>query len=238
MTQAERSRAYYDDFSSTYDRGRDRGYHRVIDELEAGIVLPYASKARVLEVGCGTGLILQRIAPVASEARGIDLSPGMLAAARGRGLNVAEGSATALPFADASFDVVYSFKVLAHVPDIGLALREVSRVLRPGGTSILEFYNPWSLRYLARRLAGSRRIGRAHDEGDIPTRWDSPPAVRRLMPSDLTLERFVGVRVATPAASLHRVPGLGWALGRLEAGLAETQFAQFGGFLVAIARKT
>ncbi len=237
MTQAERSRAYYDDFAATYDRGRDRGYHRVIDDLEAGIVLPYARGARVLEVGCGTGLILERIAPSARQARGIDLSPGMLAAARRRGLDVLEGSATDLPFADGAFDVVYSFKVLAHVPDIRRAVSEVSRVLTPGGTAILEFYNPWSLRYLARRLAGSRRIGRAHHEADIPTRWDSPSAVRGLLPEGLALQRFVGVRVVTPAASLHRVPGLGWALGKLEAGLAETQFAQFGGFLVAIAQK-
>jgi ubiquinone/menaquinone biosynthesis C-methylase UbiE len=237
MTQAERSRAYYDDFATTYDRGRDAGYHRVIDDLEAGIVLPYAAGARVLEVGCGTGLILQRVAPVAGDARGIDLSPGMLAAARARGLNVQEGSATSLPFDAGSFDLVYSFKVLAHVPDVGLALEEVSRVLAPRGVAVLEFYNPWSLRYLARRIAGSRRIGRSHDEGDIPTRWDSPPEVRRLIPAGLVLERFVGVRVATPAAGLHRIPGLGWALGRLEGRLAETQLAQFGGFLVAIARK-
>jgi SAM-dependent methyltransferase len=237
MTQADRSKAYYDDFASTYDRGRDRGYHRVIDDLEVGIVAPYARGASVLEVGCGTGLILQRIAPLAREARGIDLSPGMLAAARARGLDVLEGSATELPFGDATFDLVYSFKVLAHVPDIGLALREVERVLKPGGIAALEFYNPWSLRYLARRLVGSRRIGRGHDESDIPTRWDSPSDVRGLLPPGLELRRFVGVRVATPVAGLHRVPGLGRALARLEGGLAETQLAQFGGFLVAIAQK-
>jgi SAM-dependent methyltransferase len=237
MTQAERSRAYYDDFATTYDRGRDRGYHRVIDDIESGIVRPYAAGARVLEVGCGTGLILGRIAPIAKEARGIDLSPGMLAAAKARGLDVVEGSATDLPFSDAAFDVVYSFKVLAHVPDIERALTEVRRVLRPGGTAILEFYNPRSLRYLARLLAGRRRIGRTHDEGDIPTRWDSPEDVRRLLPPGLRFERFVGVRVVTPAAGLHRVPGLGWALARLEAGLAETAMAQFGGFLVVIARR-
>ena len=147
------------------------------------------------------------------------------------------GARRSFPFEDASFDVVYSFKVLAHVPDIERALEEVARVLAPGGTAILEFYNPKSLRYLARFLAGDRRIGAAHDEGDIPTRWDSPADVRRLLPSSLVFERFVGVRIATLAAGLHRVPGLGWALGRLEARLAETQFAQFGGFLVAIAQK-
>ena len=133
----DRVRSYYDDFASSYERGRDRGYHRMVDEIEASIVLPYAANQRVLEVGCGTGLVLSRVAPVAKSATGVDLSPRMLDAARARGLDVREGSATDLPFPNESFDVVCSFKVLAHVPDLRRALSEVSRVLAPGGTAII-----------------------------------------------------------------------------------------------------
>src|SRR5215470_1904441 len=110
----ENNRAYYDDFSAGYERERGRGYHQLLDDLEMSVVAPLARGRRVLEIGCGTGLILQRIAREAVSARGIDLSPGMLQAARARGLDVSLASATQLPFADGSFDLVCSFKVLAH----------------------------------------------------------------------------------------------------------------------------
>jgi len=104
------NRAYYDDFSSGYERERGRGYHQLLDDLELSIVAPLARGRRVLEIGCGTGLILRRIAREAAHARGVDLSPGMLQVARERGLDVSLASATQLPFADASFDLVCSFK--------------------------------------------------------------------------------------------------------------------------------
>src|SRR6188472_1855648 len=116
------SRAYYDDFSTGYERERHRGYHALLDELELGVVDPLVRGAEVLEVGCGTGLILEKLARTARRAEGVDLSPGMLDLARKRGLDVREGSATELPYADDSFDVVLSFKVLAHVPEIERAL--------------------------------------------------------------------------------------------------------------------
>ena len=232
-----RTRAYYDDFATTYEDARGRGYHALVDELEASIVIPFLPGKRLLEVGCGTGLVLARLAPHAAEAVGVDLSPGMLARARGRGLTVLEGSATALPFADASFDVVCSFKVLAHVPQIEAALAEVARVLRPSGTAILEFYNRHSLRYVARLAAGARRIGGGHREDDIPTRWDTPATIRRALPSSLQLTRFAGVRIVTPAAALHGVPWVSAGLGHIERGLAMGPFARFGGFLIAIAKK-
>src|SRR5262245_13546545 len=111
------NQAYYDDFSKGYERERGHGYHALLDELEMRVVEPYAQGKRVLEVGCGTGLILGRLAKHASDAWGVDVSPGMLRAARERGLQAVVGSATNLPFATASFDLVCSFKVLAHVPD-------------------------------------------------------------------------------------------------------------------------
>src|SRR5690606_15356990 len=166
----------------------------------------YARGRRVLEAGCGTGLLLSRIERVASQAVGVDLSRGMLARARDRGLTVVQGSITALPFADASFDTVCSFKVLAHVPDIDRALAELARVTRPGGHLVLEFYNRFSLRYLARAAAGARRIGAAHKESDIPTRWDTPREIVRRLPPELSAIEVRGVRVVTPAAAVHRVP--------------------------------
>ena len=110
--------------------------------IEVGLVERYATGKDVLEVGCGAGLILDRVAAFARGAAGIDLSAGMLARAASRGLAVAQASATELPIASESVDVAYSFKVLAHIPDIVGAMREMTRVVRPRRHHVLaEFYN-------------------------------------------------------------------------------------------------
>src|ERR1043166_8566964 len=144
------NRAYYDEFSKSYEEhrrpNRADGYHALVDDLEVELCARYATGRDILECGCGTGLILERLAEFAKHATGVDLSPGMLSLAQARGLDVKEASVTALPFDDASFDVTCSFKVLAHVPDIGKALAEMARVTRPGGVILAEFYNPWGLR--------------------------------------------------------------------------------------------
>jgi ubiquinone/menaquinone biosynthesis C-methylase UbiE len=237
MITARETQEYYDDFSSSYERGRDRGYHQLIDDLEIGVTAPLAEGKRVLEAGCGTGLILHRLAGCAAEAWGFDLSPGMVSAARDRGLNVVLGNVTAIPFRDDAFDLVCCFKVLAHVPDIDAALRELARVTRPGGVLALEFYNPLSLRYLAKRIAGPGDIGDNRTEADVFTRWDTPAAVRRLLPPDLELVGFRGVRVFTPAAFVHRLPVVSRALSALEHVAVNSPLRYFGGFLIALLRR-
>ena len=232
-----RARGYYDDFSRSYEDERGHGYHRMVDELEIDIATPYARDASVLELGCGTGLILEPIAKVAKEAVGIDISQGMALRARERGLNVRVGNVCALPFENDRFDLTYSFKVLAHVPNIGLAIREAARVTKPGGHLLLEFYNPWSLRYLAKRAAGPRPTSRGRTEADISTRWDSPRAVRALIPPELELVDFRGVRVLTPVAAVHRIPVLGRGLRRAERIASQSPLRYFGGFLIAVLRK-
>ena len=63
--------------------GRRACYHRFLDETELGLVLPHVRGRDVLEVGCGTGLILRHLDEVANRAAGIDLAPGMLEHAAG-----------------------------------------------------------------------------------------------------------------------------------------------------------
>lgn len=231
------NRAYYDDFSESYERERGHGYHQMLDDLELRICAPLATGRRVLEAGCGTGLILGRLAKHADSAWGVDISPGMVRVAKQRGLSVVLGSVTNLPFADDSFDLVCSFKVLAHVPDIGAALRELARVTRPGGQLVLEFYNPFSLRYLAKRIAGPQPISNGRDEADVYTRWDPPHVLPRLMPPNVSLEGIRGVRVFTPAAFVHRLPLLSRALRVAEQVALDSPLRYFGGFTVAILRK-
>src|SRR5581483_11479518 len=148
MPDLDPTRAYYDEFAAGYEAQRrpsdPHGYHAMIDDLEVAITARYARGKDLLEVGCGTGLLLERFAAFARSAKGIDLSPRMLDRAKARGLDVREGSATDLPFDDGMFDVTVSFKVLAHVDDIGEALAEMARVTRPGGAILAEFYSPLS----------------------------------------------------------------------------------------------
>lgn len=231
------NRDYYDEFAEWYERGRDRGYHAMIDDLEVDLLGDYVDGKDVLEVGCGTGLILDRVAQRAKSAVGIDISQGMLHKAVARGLNVAQGSVTDLPFADESFDVVYSFKVLAHIKDIDRALREMARVTRRGGVLLLEFYNPYSLRYLAKRAAGPGKISKKTDESAIYTRWDHAIDLSRRMPENLRVRDYSGIRIFTPAAAAHKLPVIGRALRKLEFAGRDTLLKYFGGFLVVIAEK-
>jgi ubiquinone/menaquinone biosynthesis C-methylase UbiE len=237
MAPGKQTQAYYDDFSLRYEDGRGAGYHRLIDDLETSVAAPFARGRRVLEAGCGTGLILQRLAQEAALAAGFDLSPGMVRTARARGLNVVLGNITEIPFADGAFDVVYSFKVLAHVPDIDKALTELARVTAPSGVLLLEFYNPFSLRYLANRVAGPGRISEERTEADVFTRWDTPAAVKRLLPAGLHLEDFRGARVVTPAAFVHRLPLIANAIRWCEQRALDSPFRYLGGFLIAVVRK-
>ena len=228
---------YYDDFSDSYERGRGSGYHRMIDDLEFEVAAQFAEGARVLELGCGTGLILERIAAIANEAVGIDLSERMAQRARERGLEVFLGSLSELPFTNEQFDLTYGFKVLPHVADIETAIGEAARVTRPGGHLLLEFYNPWSVRRLAKRLAGPAPISERRTEADVYTRWDSPRAIRRLIPPELDLLELRGVRVLTPFAAIHGFPVLGPGLRWAERSAGSSPLRYFGGFIIAVLRK-
>jgi ubiquinone/menaquinone biosynthesis C-methylase UbiE len=232
------NRTYYDDFSGWYERERHLPYHRMLDDLEVEIVEKYAQNKQVLEVGCGTGLILHRVAQFARDARGIDLSGGMLEKAADRGLAVAQASATELPIATASVDVAYSFKVLAHIPDIQGAMREMARVVRPGGYVIAEFYNARSIRRLVKALKPPTAVShQTHDE-HVYTRYDDAAAIQRYLPPELEWVATRGIRVITPVAAVLRVPLLGSAVRWAEHRLADAPIARdHGGFLVAICQR-
>lgn len=140
------------------------GTREAIEQLSSGRrayapwmadALAYESTAGldVLDVGCGQGIDLVEYASAGARATGIDLTPHGIELARrhaeAKELNVTavEGDAERLPFDDASFDVVASNGVLHHTPDMPAALREVYRVLRPGGVARIIVYNRHSFHY-------------------------------------------------------------------------------------------
>ena len=94
-------------------------------------------RPRILDVGCGTGANLQMLANF-GVAEGVDVSSGALDFCRARGLSkVKQGAAEALPYEDASFDLVTGLDVVEHLDDDIAGLGEMRRVLRPGGRALL-----------------------------------------------------------------------------------------------------
>ncbi len=231
------AKEYYDDFSTGYEKERHHGYHAMIDELELEVLRPLAQDKEVLEVGCGTGLLMQGLKNHARSISGIDLSSGMLRHARERGHEVVQSNATRIPFKDESFDLVYSYKVLAHIPQIEQALAEMSRVLKPGGFLVAEFYNALSLRRLAKWVGGPGKISDQRTEADIFTRWDTPDQVLGYLPAELTFHAWQGVRVFTPTASVFDLPLMDKILPAAEKLVMTSPLSKFGGFLIAICRK-
>ncbi len=108
-------------------------------ELDAARLPP---DAQILDAGCGTGGLVLRLRPLAPHRRwtGLDYSAIACDLARqrlGPAVPIHQGSITALPFADASFDALVTADVLCQIDDASPAIAEFARVLRPGGLLVL-----------------------------------------------------------------------------------------------------
>lgn len=101
---------------------------------------------RVLEIGSGTGTLLSRLRGQGFDVTGVDVNADLVAEARRwhGDLPIQQVQGTSLPFPNRSFDIVMSFDVFEHIPDSDAHLREVHRVLRPGGTYLLQTPNKWT----------------------------------------------------------------------------------------------
>ena len=234
----KKAREYYDEFSRGYDRGRERGYHALIDKLEAGLVMERGEGRSVLEAGCGTGLILERLEEKYPATIGMDLSMGMLARTRDRGLKVLQADITALPFRDGAFDLTCSFKVLPHVEDAERALGELARVTRPGGYIFAEFYNRSSLRCLVRAMKGPKRISSKSTDREVYTRYDRWSEIVKKVPHGCRLVGVRGIRIFTLHPSMITFPILGRLLRFLETISCDGPMKRFAGFVVLVLQRT
>ena len=153
MAEAVSARTLFAPLGPTYDRyaallsfGQDPRWRRfLVSRIDAG------PGDTVLDVATGTGAVARElIGQRRCTVVGLDQSPEMLAEARrrlGPGVRFVEGTADRLPFDDASFDGLTFTYLLRYVDDPAATLRELARVVRPGGTiAMLEFglpHGPW-----------------------------------------------------------------------------------------------
>src|SRR6516225_3865676 len=170
---------------------------------------------RVLDAACGTGdLALADHRAGALEVTGLDCSTRMLERARRKapGIRFVEGDMLALPFEDGAFDSATVGFGVRNVSDLGLALRELRRVLRPGGRlAILEITRPRGVLRPFFTLWFDRLV----------------PLLGRLLPG--------GDAYAYLPASVARFPGAEELAALLErAGFSEVRFRLLGGSIVAL----
>ena len=114
--------------------GRTRAIQKYLD-AEVGAALP-GSERLILDIGSGAGNMAHHLAHY-GQVLGMDYNPRPLAVAQQRGLPVLRGSGSELPFADGNFDLVALLDTVEHIPDELAVLREVERVLKPGGKVII-----------------------------------------------------------------------------------------------------
>ena len=182
---------------------------RVTEQIEHALVLRLAGtldRQRVLDVGCGDGVLAVVIARQGAKVTGIDADPAMLDAARthaetvGAELAGRQSRAEALPFPDASFDVVIAVTVLCFVPEAGRAVQEMARVLCPGGRLVLGELGRWRTWAARRRLRGY--LGNAMWR---KARFRGPDALRQLAAdAGLVVECLEGAVFYPPVAWLAR----------------------------------
>lgn len=172
----------------------------------------------VLDVGCGQGIDLANYALAGARPTGVDLTPRHVElanahlAALGLDGQAVQGDAERLPFPDESFDRASSNGVLHHTPDMPAALREIHRVLRPGGEARIIVYNRNSFHYwltqvmwrglmqglLFRERSMERVMGRGVEYSSI----DARPLVRVYSPRSVR-RRLTSAGFADVATSVH-----------------------------------
>jgi len=115
-----------------------QGRRRIISSFLEPLAREYTGQnLRMLDVGCGTGANLELLSKY-GQAEGVDVSEEALAFCASRGLrNVKKGRAEELPFDNQSFNIVTALDVVEHLDDDFLGLREMYRVLKPGGSAVL-----------------------------------------------------------------------------------------------------
>jgi ubiquinone/menaquinone biosynthesis C-methylase UbiE/DNA-binding transcriptional ArsR family regulator len=216
QARAAAAQAYFRAHAAEWDRIRK--LHVADAAVEDAIRVALGDKPfrSLLDLGTGTGRMLEMFGPSIERGLGLDLSLDMLSIARDRleraGLkncSVRQGDLYDLPLGNDSFDVVILHQVLHFLDDGGRAIKEAARVLRPGGRLLVVDFAPHEQEFLREQFA-HRRLGFAHE---TVTQWMSaaglePLTFKSLPPEEggeiavsLWLARDTRALMATPAST-------------------------------------
>lgn len=208
------SKGFYSDIEAAKNR---------IEPHEAAFAdFPKWSGRAVLEIGCGVGIDTARFARAGADITAIDLTEAAVSLAN-QLLELEElpgkavvANAEQLPFADASFDLVYSWGVLHHTPNIDQAIAEARRVLKPDGQVRVMLYSRRSTFALAVWGRQVRRERRMITMREALSRGLESPGTKAFTPAEATslFRGFDAVRVKQVATRYDRQPfnPLGWHL--------------------------
>jgi SAM-dependent methyltransferase len=197
--------------------GRRRAARRAAELAAQGQVGP---GRLALELGCGTGIFLEKLAARGGRIVGIDLSADLLARCAARmdgapGVRLTRGNAEQMPFPDGTFDTVYGSSILHHL-GLEAALREVFRVLRPGGRAAFAEPNILNPQVVVMFKLGltKKYFGVSPDEMAF-SRFRAARALRGAGFTEVEVRPFDFLHPATPRGMLAAVERAGRALERL-----------------------
>jgi ubiquinone/menaquinone biosynthesis C-methylase UbiE len=143
---------YYEE--KRYREPHSRYYH---DWWTSRLLSLVDVRGRILDNGCGTGILFQTLPESRYDIIGLDISAGMLRHARSRARRLVLGDGQNLPFPDGSFDLVIARSLLHHLPYPLIGLREMARILKKGGEMVAADTNSSLVSALPRLLAKRTR---------------------------------------------------------------------------------
>ncbi|HLO75922.1 MAG TPA: class I SAM-dependent methyltransferase, partial [Magnetospirillum sp.] len=205
-TRATRAQSYFTENAERWDE--IRSLHVDDREVERALIATLAGRAihDLVDMGTGTGRVLEVLAPHVTRGVGIDLSREMLAVARAnleraglRHCMVRQGDITQLPLPAASADAVTIHQVLHYATDPAAVVAEAARVLQPGGLLLAVDFAPHQLEALRDEHA-HRRLGFSDDEvtGWLRAAGLEPGAITRLPGQQLTVVLWTATRAGQP----------------------------------------
>jgi SAM-dependent methyltransferase len=203
-----------------------RAYEDECDRIALRALLPL-SGGRLIEVGAGFGRLageyLGYESVVLLDSSDIHVAAATETLGGDPRYDIRLGDAAALPFPDGHFDAAVCVRVMHHFEDAGPVIRELGRVVRPGGVLVLEYANKRNLKSIARRLLG-RQSWSPFAAGSVqykPFHHDHAPVEMRraLCRAGFTIERMRAVSLFRVPALTRRLPPR--SLARFEALLQE-----------------